>query len=57
VEINRTVPPDFIIMKADALSGGKPFPGTVHDLISQDELREISDSYKDVAGFSVQALK
>ena len=45
-ETNRTVPPDFIIMKVDELSGGKPFPGTIDDLISQDELRRISEDYK-----------
>ena len=55
VETNRTVPPDFIIMKADALSGGRPFPGTVDDLISQNELRGISDEYKRVAGFALDA--
>jgi 2-polyprenyl-6-methoxyphenol hydroxylase-like FAD-dependent oxidoreductase len=57
VETNRTVPPDFIIMKADELSGGKAFTGTIDDLVSQEELRRISDAYKDVAGFSLQALK
>ncbi|HEX7890241.1 MAG TPA: flavin-dependent oxidoreductase [Ramlibacter sp.] len=57
VETNRTVPPDFIIMKADELSGGKPFPGSIDDLVSQDELRRISDDYKQVAGFSLQSVK
>src|SRR6476661_3768027 len=57
VETNRTVPPDFIIMKADALSGGRPFPGTVDDLISQDELRQISDEYKRVAGFALETVQ
>jgi len=57
VQTNRTVPPDFIIMKADELSGGQPFPGTIDDLVSQDELRRISDHYKQVAGFSLDALK
>ncbi|MCG2592559.1 flavin-dependent oxidoreductase [Ramlibacter sp. XY19] len=57
VETNRTVPPDFIIMKADELAGHQPFPGTIDDLISQEELRKISDDYKKVAGFSLQALK
>jgi len=51
VQTNRTVPPDFIIMKADELSGGQPFPGTIDELVSQDELRRISDDYKKVAGF------
>jgi 2-polyprenyl-6-methoxyphenol hydroxylase-like FAD-dependent oxidoreductase len=57
VETNRTVPPDFIIMKADELSGGKPFPGSIDDLVSQEELRRISDDYKNVAGFSLEKLK
>lgn len=57
VETNRTVPPDFIIMKADELSGGQPFPGTIDDLVSQEELRRISEDYKKVAGFSLSALK
>ena len=52
VETNRTLPPDFIIMKADELSGGQPF-GRIDDLISQDELRAISDHYKAVAGFAL----
>jgi len=52
VETNRNVPPDFIIMKAQELSGGKPFRH-IDDLISQDELRQISDHYKTVAGFAL----
>ena len=54
VQTNRTVPPDFIIMKADELSGGRPFPGTIDDLVSQEELRRISDDYKKVAGFALE---
>jgi 2-polyprenyl-6-methoxyphenol hydroxylase-like FAD-dependent oxidoreductase len=54
VETNRTVPPDFIIMKADELSGGKPFAGSIDDLVSQEELRAISESYKQVAGFALK---
>jgi len=53
---NRSVPPDFIIMKADELSGGKPFDN-IDDLISQDELRRISENYKKIAGFSLDAQK
>jgi hypothetical protein len=52
VETNRNVPPDFIIMKAHELSGGIPFRH-IDDLISQDELRQISDNYKIVAGFAL----
>ena len=54
VQTNRTVPPDFIIMKADELSHGQPF-NHIDDLISQDELRAISDHYKNVAGFALKA--
>lgn len=53
VETNRTVPPDFIIMKADALSGGRPFAGSIDDLVSQEELRRISEDYQKVAGFAL----
>lgn len=53
VETNRTLPPDFIIMKADELSGGQPFRH-IDDLISQDELRAISDNYKQIAGFALK---
>ena len=54
VQTNRTVPPDAIIMKADELSGGEPFT-QIDDLISEDELRAISDHYKAVAGFALKA--
>jgi 2-polyprenyl-6-methoxyphenol hydroxylase-like FAD-dependent oxidoreductase len=53
VETNRTVPPDFINMRVDALTGGRPYAGHIDDLISQDELRRISDAYKEVAGFAL----
>lgn len=55
VETNRSIPPDFINIKVDELSGGKPFDN-IDDLISQDELRAISDNYKRIAGFSLEAL-
>jgi 2-polyprenyl-6-methoxyphenol hydroxylase-like FAD-dependent oxidoreductase len=56
VETNRTVPPDYIIMKVDELTGGKPF-GKLEDVISESELRRLSDEYKKIAGFSLEALK
>ena len=55
VRTNRATPPDFIIMKADELSGGKPFRH-IDDLISQTELKAISDNYAKVAGFSREAV-
>jgi 5-methylphenazine-1-carboxylate 1-monooxygenase len=57
VQTNRTVPPDFIIMRADELSGGQPIAGGIDSLISQVELRRISDDYKRIAGFSLEAFK
>jgi 2-polyprenyl-6-methoxyphenol hydroxylase-like FAD-dependent oxidoreductase len=53
VQTNRTVPPDFINIKVDELSGGKPFRH-IDDLISQDELRRMSDEYKKIAGFALE---
>ena len=53
VQTNRTVPPDAIIMKADELSGGRPFTH-IDDLISQEALREISENYKQIAGFALK---
>jgi 2-polyprenyl-6-methoxyphenol hydroxylase-like FAD-dependent oxidoreductase len=54
VQTNRTVPPDAIIMKVDELSQGKPFD-KLDDLISQDELKQISENYKRIAGFALKA--
>jgi 2-polyprenyl-6-methoxyphenol hydroxylase-like FAD-dependent oxidoreductase len=56
VETNRSVPPDYILMKVDALTDGRPFE-RLSDVISEDELRRISDDYKRIAGFSVESVK
>lgn len=56
VQTNRSTPPDFINIKVDELSGGKPFRH-IDDLISQDELRQISENYKRIAGFAQEAVK
>jgi 2-polyprenyl-6-methoxyphenol hydroxylase-like FAD-dependent oxidoreductase len=53
---NRSTPPDFINIKVDELTGGQPFRH-IDDVISQEELRKISDDYKKIAGFSLDALK
>ena len=53
VRANRTTPPDYIITKVDQLSGGKPF-AHIDDLISQAELRRISDDYRKIAGFALE---
>jgi len=51
VRTNREHPPDYIIMKVDELTGGKPF-ANIDDVISQEELRALSDNYKRIAGFA-----
>lgn len=56
VQTNRSAPPDIINIKVDELSGGKPF-GSIDELISQEELRRLSDQYKQVAGFSLDSMK
>ena len=56
VRTNREHPPDFINIKVDQLTGGKPFRH-IDDVISQEELRRISDEYKKIAGFSLDAVK
>lgn len=56
VRTNRSTPPDFIIMKVNELTGGKPF-ANIDDVISQADLRQISENYKKVAGFTVDAVR
>ena len=53
VRTNREFPPDYIIMKVEELTGGQPF-ANIDDVISQAELREISERYKRIAGFSLR---
>lgn len=52
---NRSTPPDFINIKVDELTQGRPFRH-IDDVISQAELRKISDDYKKIAGFSLEAV-
>jgi 2-polyprenyl-6-methoxyphenol hydroxylase-like FAD-dependent oxidoreductase len=52
---NRSTPPDFINIKVDELTQGKLFRH-IDDVISQAELRQISDDYKKIAGFSLDAM-
>jgi len=53
VRTNRQFPPDYIIMKVEELTGGKPFDN-IDDVISQAQLRELSDNYKRIAGFALE---
>ncbi len=56
VRTNRAHPPDYINIKVDELTGGKPFRN-IDDVISQEELRKISEDYKRIAGFSLESLR
>ena len=53
---NRSQPPDVINIRVEELSGDRPFRH-IDDVISQDELRALSDHYKKIAGFSLEAVR
>jgi 5-methylphenazine-1-carboxylate 1-monooxygenase len=53
---NRSNPPDAILREVFLRSNDKPFRA-IEDVISLDELRALSDGYKQVAGYSVDALR
>jgi 5-methylphenazine-1-carboxylate 1-monooxygenase len=52
VRTNREQPPDFINIKVEELVGDRPFDN-LDKYITQDELRALSESYKQVAGFAL----
>jgi 2-polyprenyl-6-methoxyphenol hydroxylase-like FAD-dependent oxidoreductase len=52
VRTNREHPPDFINIRVEELVGDRPFTN-LDEYISQDELKELSERYKRVAGFAV----
>ncbi|HVC57490.1 MAG TPA: flavin-dependent oxidoreductase [Stellaceae bacterium] len=52
---NRTAPPDFINIRVEELTGDRPFDN-LDALITQDELRALSDQYKRIAGYSVEDI-
>jgi 2-polyprenyl-6-methoxyphenol hydroxylase-like FAD-dependent oxidoreductase len=56
VRTNREFPPDYINIKVDELTKGEPFD-SIDEVISQDELRAISERYKRIAGFALDALQ
>jgi 2-polyprenyl-6-methoxyphenol hydroxylase-like FAD-dependent oxidoreductase len=53
---NRSNPPDAILREVFLRSGDKPFRA-IEDVIKLDELRALSDGYKQIAGYSVDALR
>ena len=55
VRTNRANPPDLINIRVEELVGDKPFD-KLDDFITQEELRQISEEYKTIAGFSLEKL-
>jgi len=53
---NRSNPPDAILREVFLRSGDKRF-AAIEDVISVNELRALSDGYKQIAGYSVDALR
>jgi 2-polyprenyl-6-methoxyphenol hydroxylase-like FAD-dependent oxidoreductase len=56
VRTNRATPPDAILREVWQRTGDRPFT-RIEDVIELSELRGISERYKDVAGFSREALE
>jgi 2-polyprenyl-6-methoxyphenol hydroxylase-like FAD-dependent oxidoreductase len=52
VHANRTNPPDAILREVYQRTGDRPFK-SMTDIITKDELYELSDQYKKIAGFQV----
>lgn len=52
---NRSNPPDAILREVYERTGDKPF-ARIEDVVSEAELRAISDAYKRVAGYEREAL-
>lgn len=53
VRTNRAHPPDYIIARVDELTAGEPFED-LEKIITQAELRELSERYKKIAGFALE---
>ena len=53
---NRTSPPDIINIRVEELTQDRPFDDLAK-FISQDELRQLSDKYKRIAGFAPDDVK
>ncbi|GIH15347.1 flavin-dependent oxidoreductase [Rugosimonospora africana] len=53
---NRANPPDAILREVYERTGDRPFE-SLDQVVTQDELRRISENYKRIAGFSHAALR
>jgi 5-methylphenazine-1-carboxylate 1-monooxygenase len=56
VRTNREHPPDFINIRVEELIGDKPYDN-LDAVISQAELKSLSDQYKRVAGFALEDVR
>jgi len=56
VLMNRSNPPDAILREVWQRSGDRPY-ARIEDVVSRDELAEISDRYKRVSGADIEALR
>jgi 5-methylphenazine-1-carboxylate 1-monooxygenase len=56
VRTNREHPPDFINIRVEELIGDRPYD-RLDDVITQDELKALSDQYKRVAGFALEDVR
>ena len=52
VRANRTNPPDAILREVYKRTGDQPFK-SMKDVMTKNELYELSDQYKKIAGFQV----
>ena len=52
---NRTAPPNVIVDTVEQRTGGKRFE-RLDDVITQDEMKAIFESYQRVAGYHVQQV-
>src|SRR3954454_13930391 len=52
---NRSNPPDAILREVFQRTGDRPF-NAIGDVISREELVGLSESYKQIAGYSKEAL-
>ncbi len=53
---NRRIPPDAILREVFERTGDKPFE-SIDAVISSDELKDLSNRYKQIAGFERDSLK
>ena len=56
VRMNRATPPDIINIRVEELTQDQPFEN-LDQFITQEELRQLSDNYKRVAGFTAEGMR